>query len=136
MLIIVSALIALALLTGLVGIVMLRGGKRLSHRLDDVRSSSDRRQIIPDEIMQQRASLPGRLIAVFGWLLPMQVTSETLRWEMAQAGYRSLDAPGIYVGFRVLCTAAVGIASFMVMTALGRPQSEILMLTFLGILIG
>ena len=137
MLIIVSALVALALLTGLGGIVLLRGSKRqLSQRLDAVRTSSDRRRIIPDEILQQRAPLLGRLIGVFGWLLPMQVTSETLRWELAQAGYRSLDAPGIYVGFRVLCTAAAGIGSFMATTAMGRPQSEILMLTLLGIVIG
>ncbi|HZM17592.1 MAG TPA: type II secretion system F family protein [Candidatus Krumholzibacteria bacterium] len=137
MLIIVSALVALALLTGVGGIVLMRGNKRqLSHRLSEVRTTSDRRKIIPDEILQQRAPFLGRLIGVFGWLLPMQVTSETLRWELAQAGYRSLDAPGIYVGFRVLCTAAVGIASFMVTTSLGRPQSEILMLTFLGIVIG
>lgn len=135
MLIVISALIALALLTGLIGVVLLRGGKsRLSQRLEGVRRGTER--IVPDELLEQRAPLVGRLLGVFGWLLPMQVTSETLRWELAQAGYRSLDAPGIYTGMRVLCTAGFGIASFMATTALGRPQSELILLTGLGIVIG
>ena len=136
MLILVAALIALALLTGLTGIIMLRGGKsRLSQRLEGVTHASDR-AILHDDLLTPRAPILGRLLGVFGWILPMQVTSETLRWELAQAGYRSLDAPGIYTGMRVLCTAGFGIASFMATTALGRPQSELLLLTILGVVIG
>ncbi len=136
MLYLVSALVALALLTGVGGILMLRRGKRqLSQRLDDVRAGNER-EILHDELLTPRLPFVARVLGVFGWLLPTQVTSETLRWELSQAGYRSLDAPGLYVGMRVLCTAGFGIASFMLTTTLERVQGEVVMLTILGTVIG
>lgn len=52
-----------------------------------------------------------RPIAALGWLLPTQVASDTLKWELAQAGYRHLEARVIFCGIRVLSTAALGLGT-------------------------
>jgi tight adherence protein C len=136
MLYIVAALVALALSTGLVGVILVRRSRSpISQRLEDVRTGTDQ-LIVPDEILEQRSPWYARMVGVFGWLLPMQINSETLRWELNQAGYRNLDAPSIFVGARVLSTAAFGIFSFMATTTLDRVQGEVIMLTLLGIVIG
>jgi len=60
------------------------------------------------------STVPGWLqpLAALGFLLPTQMVSETLKWELAQAGYRHLEARRIFVGIRVLCTVTFALASF------------------------
>lgn len=62
------------------------------------------------------ASIPALLrpIAFLGWLLPTQVSSETLKWELAQAGFRHLHARAIYAGIRVFSTAVISLATLFV----------------------
>jgi tight adherence protein C len=137
MLYIVAGLVALALFSAGLGIVYLRRGRSpISQRLEDVRSGQDHARIIPEEVLEERLPFLARVVGIFGWILPAQVTSETLRWELSQAGYRSLDAPAVFVGARVLCTAAFGAGSYLATTALGRVQGEVVMLTILGLVVG
>ncbi|HEX6791761.1 MAG TPA: type II secretion system F family protein [Candidatus Krumholzibacteria bacterium] len=58
-------------------------------------------------------SIPALLrpIAFLGWLLPGQVYSETLKWELAQAGFRHLQARAIFAGIRVFSTATISMGT-------------------------
>jgi len=54
-------------------------------------------------------------VAIVGWLLPGQINSEMLYWELARAGHRSQDARKIFAGIRIMTTvllfgAGVGIS--------------------------
>ena len=137
MLYIVAGLVALALFSAVLGLVLLRRGKsQISQRLEDVSSRQDHGRIIPEEILEQKLPFLARLVGIFGWILPTQVNSETLRWELSQAGYRTVDAPAVFVGARLLSTAAFGVGSFLATTRLDRVQSEVILLTVLGIVVG
>ena len=133
----VPFLVGLALLTAALGLHVLRSSRRrLDDRLDDVRTGLDAEQIIPDELWERRLPWYLRVFGLFSVLLPGQAHNDTMRWELAQGGYRAFDAPPVFVGLRVLSTVGIGLASFMVTTALHRPQSELIMLTVVGIAIG
>ncbi len=136
MLYIVAGLVALALFSAVLGSVFLRRGRSpIFQRLEDV-SSGNQGRIIPEELQEQRLPFLARVVGIFGWILPTQVTSETLRWELNQAGFRTLDAPSVFVGARLLCTAAFGIGSYMATTSLERVQGEVILLTILGVVVG
>jgi len=62
------------------------------------------------------STVPGWLqpLAALGFLLPTQMVSETLKWELAQAGYRHLEARRIFVGIRVLCTVTFALATLLI----------------------
>jgi tight adherence protein C len=77
-----------------------------------------------------------RPVALFGWLLPTQVYSETLYWELAQAGYRHLEARKVFAGTRVLATAALGLGAMAAGFRFQRQPQEIFMLTLVGALVG
>ncbi len=133
----VPFLVGLALLTAALGLHILRSGRRrLDERLDDVRTGAEADHIIPDEIWERRSPWYVRIFGIFSVLLPGQASNDTTRWELAQAGYRALDAPQVFVGLRVLSTVAIGLASFMVTSMLHRPQSELILLTVVGIAVG
>jgi len=53
-------------------------------------------------------------LAALGWLLPTQVYSDTLKWELAQAGYRHLESRRIFAGIRVLTTVSLALASLLI----------------------
>jgi tight adherence protein C len=63
-----------------------------------------------------RADMPAWLqpLAALGWLLPTQVYSETLKWELAQAGYRHLESRRIFAGIRVLATVSLALAALLI----------------------
>jgi tight adherence protein C len=84
------------------------------------------------------APLPflARIVSFLAWLLPGQIYSETLRWELAQGGYRNIDARKVFAGSRVLCMVVLGLAAALVSTKLHRAPQEILVLSLLGVVIG
>lgn len=133
----VPFLVALALLTAALGLHVIRGSRRrLDERLEEVRTGIDTEHTVAPELWERRLPWYLRIFGIFSLFLPGQANSDTTRWELAQAGYRAFDAPPVFVGTRVLSTAFFGLATFMVTTALRRPQAELLMLTFVGIALG
>ena len=72
-------------------------------------------------------SIPAYLqpFAFLGWLLPTQVYSDTLKWELAQAGYRHLEARRIFAGARVLTTATLALAALVLSAGHGLEAHEL-----------
>jgi tight adherence protein C len=87
---------------------------------------------------QMETALPVhlRLLSFLGWLLPGHISSETLYWELAQAGYRHLEARKIFAGARVLSTVLFGLGAMIGAWKLNRQPEEMLILALLGVLVG
>lgn len=66
--------------------------------------------------------------AFLGWLLPTQVYSDTLKWELAQAGYRHMEARRIFAGARVLSTAALALAALVLSAGRGLEAHELMLI--------
>lgn len=133
---IVPILFAGALMTALFGLKAMRSGRRrVDERLKSVRSGVDVSH--PTGALEERNS-PWylRMLGVFSVLLPGQAQGEATPWELAQAGYRTLDAPHVFVGIRALSTILFGLTTIAVCRELGRPQGELLTLTVLGVAFG
>ena len=83
-------------------------------------------------------SLPWALrpIALLGWLLPVQVNSETLTWELAQAGYRHIDSRSVFVGTRVLSTIVGALATMLTVWGLRLESHELALLVGLAVAVG
>jgi tight adherence protein C len=77
-----------------------------------------------------------RLLSFLGWLLPGHISSETLYWELAQAGYRHLEARKIFAGARVLSTVLFGLGAMIGAWKLNRQPEEMFILALLGVLVG
>jgi len=86
--------------------------------------------------MESTLPLPLRLVAFLGWLLPGHIESETLYWELAQAGYRHLEARKVFSGARVISTIVIGLGTMIGAWVLHRSPQEILVLALVGVLIG
>src|SRR5688572_8448084 len=77
-----------------------------------------------------------RPIMFLGWLLPTHVYSETLKWELAQAGFRHLEARAVFAGVRVLCTATAALGTLLVLLPLRLQAPELALLVGLATLVG
>jgi tight adherence protein C len=86
--------------------------------------------------MESSLPLPLRLVSFLGWLLPGHIESETLYWELAQAGYRHLEARKVFSGARVISTIIVALATMLSAFTLHRSPQEILVLALVGVLVG
>lgn len=53
-------------------------------------------------------------LAFLGFFLPTHVYSETLKWELAQAGYRHLEGRRIFAGARVLSTIGLALGGIVI----------------------
>ncbi len=76
------------------------------------------------------------LVSFFAWLLPGHIYSETLYWELAQAGYRHLEARKVFAGARVLTTLLFGLGAMTLAWKLHRQPQEIFVLALVGALVG
>jgi len=133
----VPVLVALALFTAAIALHRMgRGNSKLSKRLEDIRQEDTISGEAVPELVTQRLPVLGEFIAIFGWLLPGQVRSEIVRWDLAQAGYRAIGATRVFAGARVLVTVAFGVMSYLVPTLLHRVKGEVVMLTLVGTAIG
>jgi tight adherence protein C len=83
-------------------------------------------------------SIPALLqpIAFLGWLLPTQVYSETLKWELAQAGFRRLESRRIFAGARVLTTAALTVATILLVMRRGFQPHELMLMVGTAVALG
>jgi tight adherence protein C len=136
MLFIVSILAALTFVAVAFAIyyLQMRRGD-VSERLKKVIIGDDGVERVVDPM---ETSLPVhlRLLSFLGWLLPGHINSETLYWELAQAGYRHLEARKVFAGARVLSTVVFGLGAMIGAWKLNRQPEEILILALLGVLVG
>ena len=133
----IAILVGLALLSAVVAIVsMKRGNTRVAKRLDDIRQGTPSADAIPEPVAE-RLPVFAQIVASFSFVLSGQATSEIVKWDLAQAGYRALDAPKVFAGARVLLTAAfLGVTFWATKFFLHRPQGEVIMLTAVATAIG
>jgi tight adherence protein C len=75
-------------------------------------------------------------LAFLGWLLPTQVYSETLKWELAQAGYRHLEARRLFTGARVLSTITLSLAVLLVGLQQRFRSDELLLVVLVATALG
>lgn len=132
----IPVLITLTLITVSIGVYQVNvRGRRISNRLQRVVETGGT-TAVADELTSAPIPLGLRPIALLAWLLPGQIYSETLKWELAQAGHRHLDAPKVLTGLRVLCTTVFGITGLLVTWQLRMSQMEMLVVTLLSAVFG
>jgi len=131
----IPVLVALTFVTAAVGIyAMNTRGRRVTARLQRVVDRDDVE--IHDDIAAPQIPPVLQPIAFLAWLIPGQIYSETLKWDLAQAGYRHLDAPRVFTGFRVLATAFFGTVGLLGTWFLRMANTEIMVFSFLGLAFG
>lgn len=132
----IPILTALALIAAAAAFYFIQAGRRdVSDRLKRVLDGGEGPEHITDT-MDAPLPLPLRLLALFAWLLPGHAYSETLYWELAQAGYRHLEARKVFAGIRILVTLGFGAVAFALAWRLHREPQEILIFGGLGLLVG
>jgi tight adherence protein C len=67
-----------------------------------------------DGLMHASVPVLLRPIAFLGYILPGQLGSETLKWELAQAGFRHPESRSVFAGLRVLSTTILGLGTTLV----------------------
>lgn len=77
-----------------------------------------------------------QMLSFFAWLFPGHIYSETLYWELAQAGYRHLEARKVFAGIRVLTTVFFGIFALVLAWKLHRQPQEMFVVAVLGVAVG
>jgi len=75
-------------------------------------------------------------LAFLGFLLPTHVFSETLKWELAQAGYRHLESRRLFAGARVLTTAGLALGAIMVAMAARLHPHELFLVVGTATVVG
>lgn len=124
----------LTLLAAVAGIYQLQvRNRRITDRLHRVVDGAV--DETPD-FMDVPLSVPLRLVAFFAWILPGQIYSEPLKWELAQGGYRHLEARKVFVGSRVITTALFALTCIVVTWKFRMTSSEILLLTAVSAAVG
>jgi tight adherence protein C len=136
MIFLISLLAALTLIAVAVAIYYLQVRRGdVSERLKKVIIGEDGVERFVDQ-METALPVHLRLLSFLGWLLPGHVNSETLYWELAQAGYRHLEARKIFAGARVLSTVLFGLGAMIGAWKLNRQPEEMFILALLGVLVG
>jgi tight adherence protein C len=134
--VIVSILAAAAVIAAAAAIYYLQVRRGdVSERLKKVIVGEDGLERVIDP-METALPIHLRLLSFLGWLLPGHISSETLYWELAQAGYRHLEARKVFAGTRVLSTVVFGLGAMLGAWKLHRTPQEMLILSLLGVLVG
>ena len=128
-LVIIPVLTALTVLALAVGVYHLRFRSASSARLQRLVGADATMSVteaaIDDELGHGSVSPLLRLVGFFGWLLPTQMNSDTLKWQLAQSGFRHPEARSIFAGARVLSTLATVLAATMAVWALRLQPEEL-----------
>jgi len=75
-------------------------------------------------------------VAFLGWVLPHLMASETLEWDLTQAGYRRREARGLFAGSKVLAALLLGVVALVVGSSLHWRQSQVVVLGLVWALLG
>jgi len=103
---------------------------------DEAILAGDTVPVMDDGLVDTKIPFKLQPFAILGLLLPTQVFSETLKWELAQAGYRHLEARRIFAGTRVLTTAALAVSSLMLALGRGFASHELFVLVLTATAVG
>ncbi|MFH1754101.1 MAG: type II secretion system F family protein [Candidatus Latescibacterota bacterium] len=132
----IPILTALTLLVAAAGIYQLQTrNKRITARLQQV-VDGDLESGVPDSLMDGTIPLGLRPLAFLGWILPGQIYSDTLKWELARAGYRQMDARKLFAGARVLSTVVPSLAAALITWKLRMAPTEMAIITLVAAVVG
>lgn len=108
-----------------------RVAERLTRMVDGAEVELD-----GDTITEPTLAVFLRPIAFLGWLVPASIYAETLKWDLARAGFRHADARKVFAGVRVLAATAIGLAAFVSTSLLALTGTEVTVFALLGALVG
>jgi tight adherence protein C len=91
---------------------------------------------VDDGLLDTSIPLKLQPFAFLGWLLPTQVQSDTLKWELAQAGYRHLESRRIFAGVRVVSTVALALSALLLALGRGFNPNELMVLVLTATAVG
>jgi len=132
----IPILTALTLLVAAAGIYQLQSrNKRITARLQQVVDGTLEADLA-DDLMEGSIPLLARPLTFLAWLLPGQIFSETLKWELARAGYRNLDSRKVFAGARVLSTVLLSLSAALVTWKLHMEPTEIFTITLVAAVLG
>jgi tight adherence protein C len=131
-------LAAIAVLTAATGIYqMIRGEDRVGDRLRQIRGVT----LASGETLEEALGggpLPWMLrpLKLLSCALPGFASSAVLRWELAGAGFRHVDAGHVFTGFRVLATVCLTLSAMTIAEYFGMLRNEVLLITLIAGLLG
>jgi len=133
----IPILTALTLITAIAGVYQIQArSRRVSARLQRVVDVDAAHPGVADELIGAALPVGLRLVTFFAWLMPGAIYSEPLQWDLAQAGFRHLDARKVFAGTRVLTTTIFGLGAALGTLYIKLPAQQVLVLTLVGAGIG
>jgi tight adherence protein C len=103
----IAALAGIALFIAILGLENLVAGserRKVAKRMQRIRGEVDEaEENAVHYIGNKPLPLVLKWIAFLGYVLPHLLTSESLEWDLIQAGYRRPDSNRVFAGLKVLC---------------------------------
>ncbi|MDH3217813.1 MAG: type II secretion system F family protein [Candidatus Krumholzibacteria bacterium] len=132
----VPILTALTLLIGTAGVYQLQmRNRRVANRLHRI-IETDEPTTLPTGLVDAALPIWLRPMTFLAWLLPGHIYSETLLWDLAQAGYRHVDARKVFAGARVLSIVTLGLLAVLTLLAVHAQPQKVFIWTLLAVAVG
>ena len=137
-LVILAVLVGLTVLLAGAGVARLsRGENRVAGRLKEIRGVTlDRGQTLEEALGSGPLPFWLQPFKLLSFAFPGQADSPLLRWELAGAGYRHVDAPRVFTGIRAVMTLGFGLLAVIAGPPLGLAQNETILITAVAALVG
>jgi tight adherence protein C len=137
---IIAVLIGLAVLLAVLGLGNLfrtRKKALVSKRLQEIREGreAETEPTITYITDRQQSWLP-KIVQLFGFLLPHVLASESLQWDLVQAGYRRIEARHLYAGSKVLLAILLGLGTYLAGSYFGIFQRKLLLVSIGAAVLG
>jgi len=130
-------LVTLAVFVGLIGVRFLFPRReRVAERLHEIRGgAADVADAGPS--LTERPLPPFlQAISMVGWLLPPMATSESLQWELAEAGYRRPGATNLFVAIKIILALLFGSAMLLTGLNLAMARDRLALATLGSVALG
>ncbi|HEY7818216.1 MAG TPA: type II secretion system F family protein, partial [Vicinamibacteria bacterium] len=132
---VLPGLLALAILSGVLGLRRIRNVDRVTERLRRIRSEGS--DAPTTDLFDRPLPIWARALSLLSWLLPFQRNSSILHWELAGAGLRHQDAPNAFVGLRILLAVGLGFGALWgIRTYAGLVGTDLIVLAGVAALVG
>lgn len=133
---IIPILTALTLIAAAMGIYLVRfHSRRAAERLQRL-IDTDEAPDLAEGLVDEALPVLLRPIAVLGWLMPGQIYSDTLYWDLARTGYRHSDARKVFSGLRVISTAVFAACALLITWTLRMTPMEIGFFSLVAVALG